>query len=38
MRIMVDILNVYYMISKIFATCIVMIWNFISRKIFLEKK
>lgn len=38
MWIMVDELSVYYMFSKIFATCIVMIWNFISRKIFLEKK
>ena len=28
----------YYMISKIFATGVVMVWNFISRKIFLEEK
>lgn len=27
-----------YMISKLVATFIVMVWNFISRKIFLEKK
>lgn len=38
MWIMVDRLDVYYMFSKIFVTCIVMIWNFVSRKIFLEKK
>lgn len=28
----------YYMISKIFATGVVMVWNFVTRKIFLEKK
>lgn len=28
----------YYLISKIIATAIVMVWNFISRKIFLEEK
>ncbi|MDB2158900.1 MULTISPECIES: GtrA family protein [Clostridium] len=38
MWIMVDKLLIYYMISKIIVTGIVMIWNFISRKIFLEKK
>lgn len=38
MWMMVDKLLIYYMISKIIVTGIVMIWNFISRKIFLEKK
>ena len=38
MWIMVYKLIIYYMISKIIVTGIVMIWNFISRKIFLEKK
>lgn len=38
MWIMVDKLLIYYMISKIIVTGIVIIWNFISRKIFLEKK
>lgn len=38
MWISVDKLNIFYMISKIFATFIVMVWNFVSRKIFLEKK
>ncbi len=27
-----------YRISKLFATCVVMCWNFITRKIFLESK
>ncbi|HHW68817.1 MAG TPA: GtrA family protein [Tenericutes bacterium] len=31
-----DYLKVYYMISKIIATIIVMIWNFVTRKIFIE--
>ena len=38
MWISVDKLNIFYMISKIFATFIVMVWNFVSRKVFLEKK
>lgn len=37
MYIMVETMKVYYMISKIVATVIVMIWNFITRKIFIEK-
>ena len=32
-----DILNCYYMISKMIATVIVMIYNFITRKKFIEK-
>lgn len=28
----------YYLISKIFATGVVMVWNFVTRKIFLEEK
>lgn len=35
--IFIDILNINGMISKIIATAIVMIFNFITRKIFLEK-
>ena len=31
-----DLLNIYYLIVKIIATAIVMIFNFITRKIFLE--
>lgn len=32
-----DLLNIHYMITKLGATFIVMIWNFITRKIFIEK-
>lgn len=34
---MVELLTIYYMFSKIVATAIVMVWNFITRKIFIEK-
>ncbi len=33
----VDRLNVHYMLMKIFATVLVTAWNFISRKLWLEK-
>lgn len=36
MWIAVDKLHIFYMISKIGATAIVMVYNFITRKIFLE--
>lgn len=32
-----DLLNFNYLIVKIFATAVVMVFNFITRKIFLEK-
>lgn len=35
---MVELFHVWYAIAKIFATGIVMIWNFITRKLCLEKK
>ncbi len=38
MYIMVDLMNVYYMVSKIVATAVVMVYNFITRKIFVEGK
>ncbi len=38
MWLMVDKLQLFYMISKIFVTAIVMVWNFVTRKIFLEAK
>lgn len=38
MWILVDKWAIYYMISKILVTAIVMVYNFITRKIFLEKK
>ena len=34
----VEELRIYYLLAKIIATVIVMIFNFITRKIFLEKK
>lgn len=34
---MVDHLNIYYMFSKIVATAVVMVYNFITRKMFLEQ-
>lgn len=37
MWITVDLLGIFYMLSKIIATGIVMVYNYISRKIFLEK-
>jgi len=32
-----DILHIYYMLTKLVATAIVMVWNFVTRKIFIEK-
>ncbi len=32
----VDFLNIYYLLAKIIATFIVMIFNFVTRKLFLE--
>lgn len=32
-----DILHIYYMFTKLVATTIVMVWNFVTRKIFIEK-
>lgn len=32
-----ELLNIYYMICKIISTIVVMIYNFITRKIFIEK-
>ena len=36
MWVSVDFLNIYYLLAKIIATFIVMIFNFITRKMFLE--
>lgn len=36
MYLMVDIMHIYYMLSKLVSTFIVMIYNFITRKIFIE--
>ncbi len=37
MYLMVDIMNIHYMISKLFSTGVVMVYNFITRKIFIER-
>ena len=34
----VDILGIFYMTSKIGATAVVMVYNFVSRKVVMEKK
>jgi len=36
MYLMVDKMNIHYMLSKLVATFIVMVYNFITRKIFIE--
>ncbi len=37
MYVFVDYMNAYYMYAKIIATAIVMVYNFISRKLVLER-
>jgi putative flippase GtrA len=37
MWVLVDKAGIFYMISKIAATIVVSVYNFITRKIFLEK-
>ncbi len=37
MYVLVDYMNVYYLLAKIVSTAIVMIYNFISRKLILER-
>ncbi|MDD6223880.1 MAG: GtrA family protein [bacterium] len=32
-----DLLKIHYMLTKLIATAIVMVWNFVTRKIFIEK-
>ena len=36
MYLSVEVFKIYYMIGKLIATVIVMIWNFVTRKMFLE--
>lgn len=38
MWILVDWIHIYYMLSKVIATFIVMVYNFVTRKIFIERK
>ena len=33
-----DVLGIYYMVTKIGATAIVMVYNFVTRKVLLEKR
>ena len=33
-----DLLGIHYMITKVGATAVVMVYNFVTRKIFIEKK
>ena len=32
----VELLGIHYLIVKIFATAVVMVWNFVTRKVFLD--
>ena len=36
MYVLVDMVNIYYLFAKVVSTGTVMIWNFISRHVFLE--
>lgn len=36
MWVSVDFLNIYYLLAKIIATAVVMVFNFVTRKMFLE--
>lgn len=38
MKLGVDLLHIHYMIVKIGATAVVMVYNFVTRKMFIEKK
>lgn len=38
MWLLVDLVGIYYMISKIGVTAVVMVYNFITRKLVLERK
>ena len=38
MRVFVSMIHIFYMVAKIIVTAIVMLYNFITRKLFLEKK
>lgn len=35
---LVDLFHIYYMLSKVVATAVVMVYNFITRKLFIERK
>lgn len=38
MWILVEYIHVFYMAAKVLATAVVMVWNFVSRKVFLEDR
>lgn len=38
MWVLVSMIHIFYMVAKIIVTAIVMLYNFITRKLFLEKK
>ncbi len=38
MWVFVDLMNIFYLLSKIVVTAIVMVYNFITRKLFIEGK
>ena len=38
MWVLVEVGQLYYMLSKVIATAVVMIYNFITRKLFIERK
>lgn len=38
MYIFVEYIQIYYLFAKVISTCIVMIYNFITRKLFMERK
>ncbi len=37
MYVLVDLVSIYYLFAKVISTGIVMVWNFVSRHLFLEK-
>ena len=37
MYVLVDMVNIYYLFAKVVSTGTVMIWNFVSRHVFLER-
>lgn len=38
MWIFVDKVHLFFLVAKVFTTVIVMVWSFVSRKVFLEKR
>lgn len=38
MYVMADMAKIYYMVSKLFSTAVVMVYNFVTRKLFVEGK